>query len=71
MGPDGADMMWLVRLWKWQQRRVDMQTLWPQIQAETRDIVHARSIFRYHMEDDEAYSLMTSEEKNAYVAKLV
>jgi hypothetical protein len=46
---------WLQRRWHAQQRRIDMDILWPACLREARDLDHAKAAFARHCMHDEAW----------------
>jgi hypothetical protein len=59
-------MRWLLNLWRWQQRRVDLAILWPSCKSAARDsgagLDAARSAFAMHAFRDTAWTALGEDE---------
>lgn len=57
---------WLIDLWRWQQRRVDLMVLWPTCKREAVNqgltMEHAKAAFAYHCFHDYAWTYLGEEE---------
>lgn len=67
-------MRWHQRIWdhvwKARQREIDRTILWPSIREQTNNIDVARRAFRVHARRDPAYSYMSPDELDRYIAEL-
>lgn len=55
-------MNWLVGLWYWQLRRIDLLFLWPSCRDNADDLDHARAAFALHAFHDHAWQWLGVDE---------
>lgn len=49
-------IQWLLSKWRAQQRRIDMETLWPACKKYAPDLDHAKAAFMLHCANDTAWT---------------
>jgi hypothetical protein len=54
--------MWLLKLWRAQQRRIDMRILWPVLRQKGRSMETARAAFAAHCAIDPAWSDLSNKQ---------
>lgn len=52
---------WLGGIWHRQQRRIDLQILWPVCKKQANDIEHAKALFACHAFNDNAWLILGDE----------
>lgn len=53
---------WLLDIWQYRQRAIDLDILWPTCRANATDLDHARAAFAYHAFHDPAWLALGHDE---------
>jgi len=49
-------LRWLLKLWHWQTRRIDLLILWPACKRHASSLAHAKAAFAVHALHDRAWA---------------
>lgn len=61
---------WLFALLHWQQRRIDLQILWPICRDKAKSLDHARAAFAVHAFNEIAWMCLGEEEVKRRIGEL-